>query len=508
MIRVLFLPALLAVSLAVPSATAATPRVETLDVRSRELLAASLKFTDPNWDDNVGLLWSVAPAPANTARKHGVRDTSWYVVGLLLRDQPGDRARAAHALKAVMALQYDAPGRKWDGTFARNPEDAPPTASAREWEEYDPNWREFIGTTFALILEEFADRLPDGLSKQLENSIKRAVESELTEGRFEPYHTNIKLLYGFLWSWAGARFGRPDWVTGGEQWAEKVAAEFAVNETFDEYNSPTYYGVDLYGLALWRKYGATEKIRTLGARLEAGLWRDIGRFYHAGLKNLCGPFDRAYGMDMRRYVSLTGAWMGLALPAALTPLPDPSGPMDHAHDFLVMPMYVMLGAQIPDDVLKSFHTFTGERVLRRPITDSRIATAWLSDRVMLGGEISGRTLGATPGSGQFHPATMHWQVSGDEIGWMRLYASPPCDAEAAKEKLTITSGVPGDYTFRLSGPGLTAENLSRDNWTLPGLNVKIDSDARDFATKRGEGFIDVSYPGAKRFEFHVEASAK
>ena len=112
---------------------------------------------------------SVALPAGNAVRKHGARDTAWYAVGLLLRDQPDDRARAVHALEAVIALQYNAPGRKWDGTFARTPEDAPLNSSAREWEEYDPNWREFIGTTFALILEEFTDRLPAGMAAQLEN---------------------------------------------------------------------------------------------------------------------------------------------------------------------------------------------------------------------------------------------------------------------------------------------------------------------------------------------------
>ncbi len=483
----------------------AAPSPGTSDSRPREMLLAALRFSDGYWDETVGLLRS--PAPGETGL-HRVRESAWYALGLLTRNGPGDEARAIRIVEHILDAQFDAPGQPWDGTYRRAPEEPVPGPGAQLWKNFDPNWRQFIGTTFALILIEFENRLPAGLPARLENSIRRAVEGELTQGRAEPYHTNIKLLHGFLWSWAGVRLGRPEWVTGGERWTEEVAGAFALHETFDEYNSPTYYGVDLYGLALWRKYGATEKIRTRGAQLEAGLWRDIGRFYHAGLKNMCGPFDRAYGMDMRRYVSLTGAWMGLALPADLTPLPDPSGPMDHAHDFAVVPAYVALGVQVPADVLVGFHAFTGERILRRPITESRTATAWLSDRVMIGGEITGKRLGATPGSGQFYPATMHWQVSGGEVGWMRLYASPPCDAEAGKAKLTITSAGPGDYVFRLSAPGLTKENLSRDNWTLPGLKVTIDSDARDFTTKKGEGFIDVSYSGAKRFELQVEASAK
>jgi hypothetical protein len=503
MARVLFFLALFTASAFASSAAGATEKTGLQDRRSQEMLFASLDFTERNWDEKAGLVWSVIPSPANTSRKHGVRETAWYALGLLMRDQPGDRARAARALDAVMAQQYAAPGRKWDGTFARSPEDPQPTATAREWEDYDPNWREFIGTTFALILAEFENRLPVELPKRLENSILRAVDGELTEGRFEPYHTNIKLMHGFLWSWAGARLGRADWVTGGERWAEKVAADFAVNETFDEYNSPTYYGVDLYGLALWRKHGATAKIRTLGAQLEAGLWRDIGRFYHAGLKNLCGPFDRAYGMDMRRYVSLTGAWMSLVLPADLTPLPDPSGPMGHAHDFVVVPAYVALGAQVPEDVLASFGVFKGERMLRRNITGSRIATAWLADKVMIGGEITGETRGANPNSGQFHPATIHWQVPGGEVGWMKLHASPWCDAEANKETLALTSSKAGDYTFRLSAPGLAVEKLLRERWTLPGLAVRVDTDATSVVKTPGADFVDVVYTNAKRVIFHT-----
>ena len=30
----------------------------------------------------------------------------------------------------------------------------------------------------------------------------------------------------------------------------------------------------------------------------AELWRDIARFYHPAMRNLCGPFDRAYGLDL------------------------------------------------------------------------------------------------------------------------------------------------------------------------------------------------------------------
>ncbi len=468
--------------------------------RPRDLLREATAFGDALWDEAAGLARS--PVPGETGL-HRTRESTWYALGLLQRDAPGDRARAARIIETVLARQLDAPDRRWHGTFLRFLNEPVPGPGAKLWQDFDPNWRHFIGTTFALMLEQFPDRLPAGLAPRLEAAIRLAVEGELTQGRDEPYHTNIKLMHGFLWSWAGARFHRPDWVTGGERWAEEVAAAFAVHETFEEYNSPTYYGVDFYGLALMRRHGATARIRELGAQLEAGLWRDVARFYHAGLRNLAGPYDRAYGMDLRRYASLTGVWMGLVLPAELTPLPDSTKPMGHAHDFLATPLYVALGAQVPAEVMADLTAFRGERLLRRPITATRTATAWLSPDVMIGGEITGHTVGVVPGTGQFHPATIHWRTPGDNVGWVRLFATPPVDAEAAKGMLMITAAAPGDFTFHISFPGAQINRLGRDAWQLPGLTLTVDTDAAQFATEETDGVIAVHYRGASRLVFRV-----
>ena len=56
-----------------------------------------------------------------------VRESSWYALGLLLRDQPGDRQRAAEILDAVLKEQYVKPGVRWYGTYQRTPEEPDPT---------------------------------------------------------------------------------------------------------------------------------------------------------------------------------------------------------------------------------------------------------------------------------------------------------------------------------------------------------------------------------------------
>lgn len=33
-------------------------------------------------------------------------------------------------------------------------------------------------------------------------------------------------------------------------------------------------------------------------------WESVGQLWHPTLKNVAGPWDRSYGFDMNRYVSL------------------------------------------------------------------------------------------------------------------------------------------------------------------------------------------------------------
>lgn len=474
-----------------------------LTPRVHEVLEEELKFGEPLFDAKAGLLVSPNAVESATVPVHRVRESGWHALGLLLRHGSGDDARAIQILDTILKQQISAPGEPWDGTFRRYPEEPPVPHGGVIWRDYDPNWRQFIGTTFALVLIEFPDRVPDDLRARMLTAIGRAADGEQHHGRLKPSYTNIALMHAFLCSFAGERLKRPDLSRVGAEYTEAVNKEFRAHNTFEEFNSPTYYGVDFYGLGLWRAYGPTERMRTLGAELEAELWRCTAAFYHAGLRNLCGPYDRSYGMDMTRYVALTGLWLRLVLDEKTAPFPKFGEPMDHVHDVFYAPCFAILGAQVPSDALDLFKKFPGERSVTRTLPGDRTATAWLGQRVMIGGEVTGltREVGSTS---QLHPGTIHWLTPTGQIGWCRVAQSPRIDAKASPEKLEIVAS--GDLTFRISSPGLRREDIQRDTWKLAGLDVAVNTDAKEITVTPGQDYLDVTYSSGTRWVLNTKLS--
>lgn len=475
----------------------AVPRhadVKSLSKDSREIFLTSMQWADKYYDAQSKLLASppsllnaeFRDVPSHTM----VRESTWYALGLLLRDGKGDRGRAADILRVVLDQQYHEPGKVWDGTFRRTPAEPEPGTNAVMWRAYDPNWREFVGTTLAIILLEYPDRIPAELQPRMIQAIDDAVAGEMKQGRLAPTYTNPALMYGFLWMFAVERGNRPEWRAQAQQWQDTVYGLYKQHDAFFEYNSPTYAGVDFFALALWRDYGFTPEMRTRGEEMEAGLWRATADLYNANLRNVSGPYDRSYGMDMQSYVSVTGVWLRTVLDADKAPLTGfDNPPVDHVDDLFFTPPIVVLDTRIPADALKSFRRFQDEHQVRRPIADKRIATAWIGKELIYGGEITGHTKDVDAHS-QFHPVTVQWQAPG-KIGWIQLTRCPMIDAEATKNGITISAN--GDVSFRIFAPNVAAPNAKTNEWTLPGLTVHVDTDAKNFTAQQQGQFVDVTY---------------
>jgi hypothetical protein len=483
-----------------------------LDAPARELAERSLDWLDRCWDAVAGLLRLPDDALYEAGHAghavHLVRETAWYALGLLLRDAAGDRERAIAAVGSLLAYQFDTPGRPYHGTWYRSPHEPPPPAeNPVVWRDYDPNWREFIGTALALLLIEYEPRLPGALVRRIDVALRRAIAGTL-ERDVPASYTNIALMAAFLLQFGAVRFDEPAGISTAERLAAQILDRFRANGAFDEYNSPTYYGVDLYALALWRSYASSPLLRAAGAEIEAALWRDIAQFYHAGMRNVAGPYDRSYGMDMRRYVACLGMWIWLATGYERAPFPDLARPLQHSWDFAVAPVFALVGLSMPEDARPHFLAFQGERQAARVIAADprRVATAWLGERVMLGAE---EASGSRRGGEQYHPATIHWLIDGHTVGWIRLRHKAPVDARAEQGMLAIT-GVeqPGDqeFVFQIAAPGVEPAAIQQGRWQLPGLIVRVETDAGAPTVARAGELIELRYAvsAPPRFTLHID----
>jgi hypothetical protein len=479
----------------IPRLHAAAPHARNVSLdkmppNTRSIFDAAMKTMDAAWDAEAHLVRYPTGFSGHSGShpRHMVRETSNYALGLLMRDGEGDRARAAEALNAVLQQQFLDQTMPWYGTFRRTPEEPEPAGEHTVmWTNYDPNWRFFIGTTFELILVEYPERIPSDVALKMYQAIDTAITGEMKHQRLKPNYSNIALMYGALWDFAATHDNNDEWKQKSTAWIREVARLYHLYNSFEEYNSPTYYGTDLFGLALWRSYGSTAEIRETGSNIEAHLWNDIADFYHPALRNIAGPYDRSYGMDMETYVAYTGVWIRALLPADKAPLPIPDAGNDHLGDLWFAPHIAVLGAAPPAAALAKLKNFSGEHMVERRITEDRSATAWIGNKVILGGENTKLTKDAPPDT-QFHPATAQWRTPAGSIGWFYVWQSPKIDANVNHTNMTITAD--GNVTIRLKAEGTKLEDITATKWKLPGMTVAIEGDQKSFNVKPSTYYKD------------------
>jgi hypothetical protein len=413
-------------------------------------------FMDPLWDPDLGLI--------RTPFDQGgpiVRETAWYANGLLTRNGPGDLQRATVALETVASFQYDAPGQPYHGSFRRAPDEPPfPPDPAREFLEFDPNWRQFIGTALALAVERHGDELGT-LRATLEHAIDLAVEGERA-ARVQADYSNIAIMQAWLLAYTGSK-------REGEALARTIMRRYRRAGALDEYNSPTYDGVALYGLRLWRDEPPTRVFADLGDELYDDLWRDIGALYHPGLRNLAGPYSRAYGMSLGSYASLVGLWIWEVVGTEQAPFPSLAEPFAHAADACFGPMVGLFDGAVPAAVQDRLLAFSGPHRVRAGTGGPKgwTATSWLAEWGMAGGW-SGPPVGI--GGQQIVPGTVHWAH-----GWIRV-RNPlgGVDATAMPDCLDVEVNAPGPATVTVGIPGLDPSTMAGNPWILPGLKVQVN----------------------------------
>lgn len=473
--------------------------LDSLPTHARQFALDCLDAIDPLWDPSVGLVG--VPGEDH----HRVRASSRYAIGLLLRDGDGDRDRAAETLETVLDYQFTAdPENVYYGTWARDPPEFGPIDDPTEWEDYDPNWREFVGTTLAVIHDEFGDRLPGTLRERMAEAVRTAAAGTLDK-EVPGSYTNIALMRAFLLQWTADRFENGPTKTPAE-YASEIYRLFRTHETFCEFNSPTYAGVDLNALGQWVSSPRAGPLRERGREMETALWCQLGEFYHADLGILCGPYARAYGMDTRH--TDADYYIRLAAPEGGRELsPDShhtSIPGNYCAAFL---MVALAGwSRAPEEAIDRFESFEEERLIARSVDCGEHgveATAWLGETAMVGG-FSGADAFAGAGS-QFHPGTLHWRIDDESVGWGRVRRTPSGwpTVRAEPGTLRIEGAKGGSLAFELGGRGIGLDSLEANEWRLPGLEVGVEAPQAE-TTVDGRDGDRVTV----RYEFDAETVAR
>ena len=266
---------------------------------------------------------------------HAVRETA---LGAYLDFGRGDVRSAEQALRAVLAAQWLAPGEPWHGTFPTVSEQPTPTPGAKEWSDYDPNWRQFVGVTLALCLADFEHLLEDELIARVVEALLACVEGESLE-RIPDWYTNPQLLAAWLDGFVGQRHDRLSYVERGTERLRRVTALVDRDGDITEYNSPTYDGVDLFALALCEQRPPTTHFHDVGQRLRTLVQERLSALWHRDLGVIAGPYLRSYGFRLTDYVSLTGLWLTQSAGATATLPTALDASTDHVHDLYFAPLF-------------------------------------------------------------------------------------------------------------------------------------------------------------------------
>ncbi|KRE82531.1 hypothetical protein ASG89_14865 [Paenibacillus sp. Soil766] len=526
-----------------------------------------LKGCDARYDGDKKLL-------RNLSHRYDTRASSHYAFGLLLRDQTGDVERASDLIRSIIRLQLDAPEEIYHGTFRRTDMDLDPPKGSypwqqvdtpgfafyleetltrigaelekamgqgngvqeqfrnavnrvlpRVWDSYDPNWREFIACSFAAILALFEEKLSPELVAQMDEAMEKTVGASIARRLSDaiPMNTNIELMHMFIVDFFGSRFKNGAWTQHALKEISKFRAHFDEFESFAEFNSATYYAVDLTALGLWRAFGTSPAMQEVGTHVLQGLWENIALFYNPNLENLSGPYTRAYEMEMLHHSSL-GAHMYLALGAGYEHM------IDHGDDEELDPLLIYASGGLPSHVRPKLVEHRGPRQVTKQFrelcernkpgenTPLCTATAWIDESYMMGG-ISG----SENTSGQLHPATIHWRGDDGEVYSVRLGRrvvgghwskhmrgirySAKADQDGLHIDVHFTVEQPIELLFEFRGSGLDAAGLTPSLWKLPGIVLAVEAEAPEPTIVTREGYVELVYlyvpGGADRMRFRI-----
>lgn len=174
----------------------------------------------------------------------------------------GDTEKASCIIKAIVDSQYSESGKVYYGTYKRALEECDPPDNPNVWDDYDPNWREFISTVFAVIISEYGNVLPEAITLLMKKSAYMAVTGSIERYIADdtPMNTNIELMHKFVTEFYGRLLNGKGMLEQSRTALKRFYEFYKLNSTVCEFNSTTYYSVDFIALSCIKKYSKDSEL--------------------------------------------------------------------------------------------------------------------------------------------------------------------------------------------------------------------------------------------------------
>jgi hypothetical protein len=412
---------------------------------------------------------------------------------LLYRNKNGDVEKAVQIIKWIFTLQ-NLDEKSKDFAIWRG--------SGKPTNSYDQNWREFIGTDLIIIYDKYRHTLPVEVQKELEICLIRTVKGAIMRN-VNPDYNNISIMSSFMMEYVGTEFNIPEYKNAGLEKARAIYNNFLKYNTLCEYNSPTYYGVDFVGLALWRELSFSLEMKAMSKVLEKELWLDVATFYNANLQNICGPYLRAYGIDIKKTHAIISTWIAVAIDnPQIATIPGKDG-THHEREFIVP--IVEMGISMPTKALAQFKNFDKPRFITRTTSNYyegdrlKKVTANIQKDWMMGGLWGNRKISHILKTG-----TMHWKAENGDIGWLFVPGEGKTNVKVDETKMQIFLADTLAKTFQVFvyENNISSKNFKEDRWKLPNMTLKIKTDLKNTTVEvLSQEMINSEGVGTKDFPY-------
>ncbi len=342
--------------------------------------------------------------------------------------------------------------------------------------EIEPASSDFVGSDLIIIYHRYRQLFPPDVMEKMEFLLKNVAHITYNKNQ-KPNYNNMAIMSSFIMEYVGRLYNLEEIQTRGMEKARAIVSGYRAYGTMCEYNTPTYYGVDVMGLSLWKELSYSKEMRELGIFLQESLWKEIAMYYNVNLRNMCGPYLRGYGMDMTRYNAVIGVPIAMAVDdEALAPFPGIVG--GHYHDASYIAAFCELGVDLPGEAFREFREFSAPRFFSR-ITPNyyegdklKKATAQVNKDWMMGG-----LWGNLKVSGLLKVGTMHWKASQGLVGWLVVPGEGKTNVKVDETTMQIFLATePTDFIeLFLYAPGLSSQKITGKVWKLDGMNLTVNS---------------------------------